>query len=377
MPTPANEQVSIMINGTAHSQWESYDIDSDLLTPADAWQVSIGLKAKQMPDFVQPWAPVEVKVGDDTVLVGRVDEITDFVDKRSHTLTLSGRDYAAILVDCAAPIFSTRLSTLEQIVAKIIRPLGLNKIKIDAASTRTREKINVEPGDRAWDILSNVAEANGLWPWFAPDGTLFIGGPDYSKPPVATLVLRRDGKGNNVESISRTRNIAGQFSKITVLGQTHGTETETGKHALSSTAIDKGVTFNRPQIVIDHESDNTAVARDRARKLLADGQLSAFDLTVKVSGHRISPNGKLWEPGQRIQVESEPHGISGVYFLMGRRFTKSRADGTKTELRLKQDGVWVLDAHPYKRKHRRGKNAIGAGEIVDVSGLFSGIDFIS
>ena len=68
MPTPANEQVSIMINGTAHSQWESYDIDSDLLTPADAWQVSIGLKAKQMPDFVQPWAPVEVKVGNDTVL---------------------------------------------------------------------------------------------------------------------------------------------------------------------------------------------------------------------------------------------------------------------------------------------------------------------
>lgn len=366
MPTQVDE-VSVMIDGKAHSQWESYEIDSDLLLPADAFQVSIGLKDKQLPDFVQPWSAVEVKVGNDTVLTGRVDQIDDVVEGKTHNLTLSGRDYAGILVDCAAPIFSTRLSTLQEIAAKIIRPLGLTKIRIDAAATRIREKINVEPGDRAWDVLAHAAEANGLWPWFTPDGTLVIGGPDYSKPPVATLVMRRDGKDNNVQSISRSRNAVGHYSQLTVLGQTHGTETETGKHALSATAKDDGAKFYRPQIVIDHESDNTGVAKDRARKLLADGMLSAFDLIIMVSGHRITKNGKLWEPGQRIQVESEPHGISGVYFLMGRRFKKNRAEGTLTELRLKQDGLWVLDAHPHKRKHRRGKNAIGPGEVVDVA----------
>lgn len=368
MPTQLDE-VSIMIDGKAHSQWESYEVDSDLMIPADAWQVSIGLKNEQLPDFVQPWTPVEVKVGLDTVMVGRVDQIEDRVDKNNHTLTLNGRDYAGILVDCAAPVFSVRKATLPEIMAKIIRPLGLNKVSISTGdkSIWTREKINVEPGDRAWDVLANAAEANGLWPWFAPDGTLVIGGPDYTTPPVATLILRRDGKGNNVQSITRSRNAVGHYSELTVLGQTHATETETGKHALSATAKDDGAGFYRPQIVVDHESDNTAVAKDRARKLLADGMLSAFDLTIIVSGHRITANGKLWEPGQRIQVESEPHGISGIFFLMGRKFSKSRANGTLTELRLKQDGLWVLDAHPHKRKHRRGKNAIGPGEIVDIT----------
>lgn len=347
-----SEEVFVLINGKAHSQWESYNIDSDLLIPADAWEVSIGLKAKQMRDFVQPWSPVEVKVGNDTVLVGRVDSMSDHVDKHSHTLTLSGRDYAGILVDCASPIFTTRLSTLAEIAAKVIRPLGLNKIKIDAPRTRTREKISVEPGERAWDVLSHAAEANGFCLWFAPDGTLVIGGPDYSKPPVATLVMRRDGKGNNVESIALQHDVTGHFSQVTVFGQTHGTETETGKHALGATRYDKSVNWNRPQIIQDSECDNTSVAEDRAQNLLNDGILSAFDLTVKVSGHRIQKDGKLWEPGQRIQVESEPHGIKGIYFLIGRRFTKSRTSGTQTELRLKQDGLWAVNAHPHKRKHR-------------------------
>lgn len=366
MPTQLDE-VSVLINGKAHTQWEGYDIDSDLMVPADAWYVTIGLKANQLPDFVQPWTPVEVKVGGETVLMGRVDAIENRVDKGSHTLTMFGRDYAGVLVDCAAPIFSTRLSSLEEIAAKVVRPLGLTKIKIDADATRAREKISVEPGDRAWDVLAHTAEANGLWPWFSPDGTLIIGGPDYSAPPVATLVMRRNGKGNNVESITLTRNITGHYSQVTVLGQTHGTETEAGKHALSAVAKDDGATFYRPQIVIDHESDNDAVAKDRARKMLADGMLSAFSLTAVVSGHRITEDGKLWTPGQRVQIESEPHGIKGVYFLMGRRFTKSRAEGTHTELRFVLDGVWVLDAHPHKRKHRRGKNAIGPGEVIDVS----------
>ena len=84
MLTPNNELVSVMIDGKAHSQWESYDIDSDLMTPADAWQVSIGLKTNQLPDFVQPWVLVEVKVGNDTVLTGRVDEITDILARAEY-----------------------------------------------------------------------------------------------------------------------------------------------------------------------------------------------------------------------------------------------------------------------------------------------------
>lgn len=353
-----SDTVTVMINGKAHSNWESYDIDSDLITPADAWQVVIGLNENKVPNFVRPWSPVEVKVGNDTVLTGRVDSIENNIDKNNHSLTLSGRDMAAVLLDCAAPIFSTRFSTLEEIASKVIRPLGISKIKIQADTTRIREKVSVEPGTRAWDVLAHVAEANGLWPWFSPDGTLIIGGPDYNTPPVATLVMRRDGVGNNIESCSYNRNVISHYSHVTILGQTHGTETESGKHDLHATVKDDNADFYRPQIVVDHESDNQSLAKDRAIKLLSDGMLATLELSIVVSGHRIGKKGALWEPGQRIQLNIEPFGISDVYFLIGRRFTKSRNGGTRTELRLKKDGLWMLAAHPHKLKYRRRQNSI-------------------
>lgn len=362
MPTPS-ERVELLIAGRAHGDWERYSVESDLRTPADAWSVTLGLTDHQLPAEVVEGAEVEVRVGGERAMIGRIDLVEEPVGKNEHTVSLSGRDGAAVLVDCSAPIFVARKPDLAEVVAKVVKPLGVTKIRIDADQTLIREKINVEPGDTAWDALAHAAEANGLWPWFEPDGTLVVGGPDYSTLPVATLIMRRDGKGNNIEHAALKRSIENRFSEVTVLGQTHGTEQEEGKNALKATVRDPSVSWYRPKVVVDHEADSTAICRDRARKLLADSRLDGFTYTVEVKGHRIvapsqPSNGKLWTPGQRVYVKDEVHKLDGVYFLMGRKFIGGRNSRTFTELILKEDGVWVLDAHPHKRKHRLGKNGI-------------------
>lgn len=363
--------IKLLIADKTHGDWSSYEIDSDLLTPADAWRVSLGISGGQMPPDVTPGAPVVVKVDGETVLTGRIDDVSHQVSKSSHTLTMSGRDGAAVLLDCSAPIFTARMAGLQEIITKVVRPLGITQIRIDAETTSIREKINIEPGDTAWDMLAHAAEANGLWPWFAPDGTLVVGGPDYSQPVAATLVLRRDGAGNNVISLDKTESVAERYSQVTVLGQTHGTESEQGKNALRATVRDDGIGWYRPKIVMDHEADNTAICRSRARKLISDSRLKGLTLTATVQGHRIGGSdgagqGQLWTPGQRIYVVSEPHGIAAIYFLMARKFTRSRSEGTRTTLTLKEDGAWLLDAHPHKGKHRRGKNS-APGQIIEVA----------
>ncbi|MCM8595128.1 phage baseplate assembly protein [Accumulibacter sp.] len=365
MLSPA-ERVRLLIGGQVHEDWESYELDSDLLVPADGWQLSVGLPlGGPVPAELSAGATIELAIGDDTVLSGRIDEVSLRVARGEHALTLSGRDGAAVLVDCSAPVFVAKLATLEQIVAKVVRPLGLTKIRIDADATRTREKVNVEPGDSAWDVLARVSEANGLWPWFEPDGTLVIGGPDYSKPPVAELILRFDGAENNVLSVEETRSIAERYSVVTVLGQAHGTITESGKNAEKASWTDEEMAAiqYRPKIVTDHECETQALARDRARKLLSDSRLKGRTIRARVLGHRIVAPGKpgdglLWTPGQRLTLLSEPHGIDATFFLIGRRFSLGMHYGGVTELTLKEDGAWVLDAHPSKRRHRLGKNGL-------------------
>lgn len=370
MPTQS-DKVQLLVGGRYHDDWDSYEIDSDLRVPADAWSVKLGMKNGAMPPDVVAGAAIEVRVGGDTVLTGRIDDVDEAIDKRSRSIGISGRDGAAVLVDCAAPIFAARLADLDEIVAKVVRPLGVKKIRIEAANPLRREKVNVEPGDTAWHALANAAEANGLWPWFEPDGTLVVGGPDYSAPPVATLVMRTSGKGNNVLSVRRDNSVRGRYSEVTVLGQAHGTAHEQGRHNIQYTARDTGMQWYRPRVVVDHECDSVAVCEDRARKLLADSRLDGFGLAVRVKGHRINAkgmpgDGRLWTPGMRVRAVIEPYGIDDVFFLMARRFEGGRDVGAVTDLTLKEDGAWVLDAHPHKRKHRRGKND-ATGQIIDAS----------
>lgn len=387
------DKVSIIIDGKVHSDWSTYSVDSDFLIPADAWSMRLGLPDGVFPAGVKRGAPVQVRVGQEVVMSGRVDRIRRHISRGQFQLSLMGRDNAAVLVDCAAQVFTGQEMSLEDVIARVVRPLGITAIELHAESSIRNDKVSIEPGERAWDALHRACAGRGLWPWFRPDGTLVIGGPDYTTPPVATLVLRRDGKGNNIISLDDESSEERSFSQLTVLAQGHAHRSnkkslgivdvgdtaaatvdeettqstgtaETGFHGLKFTVEDPTVTHYRPQVVQMHDADNLAQVQYRARKLLADARLAGYSLTAVVHGHRTSDN-VLWQPGQRIHVISEPHGIDGVYFLMGREFAGGRPLSTTTTLRLKEDGIWIPDAFPKKRKARKGKQKKELG-IVDV-----------
>lgn len=372
MHTPV--EVEVMIGGKAHRGWTHYDIDSDLFIPADAYRVGLSKTRMVLPPEVKEGAAVEVRLvregSSTTVLSGCLDDRELDANKSGQDLQLSGRDGAGVLLDCSSPVLSMRQLSLDDVVAKIVRPLGVTRIRIDAENKLLREKVNLEPGDTAWDSLRRAAEANGLWPWFDPDGTLVVGRPRYDLPPVATLVMNADGKSNNVERLSERRSIADRFSEVTVLGQAHaggnGGGERAGRNNVRAVVRDDGMIVHRPKVVVDHEAINEQVARARGRKIISDARLRGYTLTATVMGH-YTEGGVVWTPGQRIAVKSEPHGIDGIYFLIGRRLSSNKRIGTTTMLTMKEDGVWLLDAHPSNRKHRRGKNSL-PGKVVDLTG---------
>ncbi|EPY3064561.1 phage baseplate assembly protein [Shigella sonnei] len=392
-----DDTVTVLINGKVHTTWGRYQIDSDFLIPADAWSVTVGLPDGVFPEEIKKGVPVQVKVGADTVLSGRIDATQRNISRKQVSLSMSGRDNAAVLVDCASPIFTSRLLGLEEVIANVVRPLGIQSIKIIAESGMRSDKVNVEPGERGWDTLVRAASARGLWPWCEPNGTLVIGGPDYTAEPVATLVMNRNGQGNNLISLNERSSIVGMYSELTVLAQGHAqgkkTQTlidvdsttfaaaltdddsdmvesvgspETGFHALKHVVRDQSVPYFRPQIMVVGDADNLEQVQYRARKAMADARLSGFELIAEVKGHRTE-SGKLWTPGQRVRIKSEPHNIDQIFFLMGREFTLSRTEGKLTVLRFKEDGIWIPDAFPKKRKAKKHRSRNNKKlEIVDV-----------
>ncbi|HAX5100546.1 TPA: phage tail protein [Escherichia coli] len=398
MPGQNNEdKIRLVIAGKAHSDWSSYRIDSDFLKPADGWQLQLGLPEKVFPADIVRGAEIRLQVGEETVLSGRVDSVRRTVSRHGCSLTLSGRDDAAILVDCAAPVFSANQLTLDEVIDRIVRPLGIQRIRIQASGVSRNDKVAVEPGMRAWDALAKAAAGRGLWPWFEPDGTLVVGGPDYSTAPVDTLILKMDGTGNNVMELDDIRAINGCFSELTVLAQSHArkadskkqvavvdiwspdgsvkTQTgqqdsstatggQTGIHNIKAVAVDPTVDYYRPQIITQGDTSNMEQVNWRAKKAMSDARLSGLDITALVAGHRTA-DGVLWQPGQRVRIVSEPHGTDAIFFLMGREFSGGR-NGQTTRLRFKEDGVWIPDAFPReKKRHHRGRKKKEVA-IVDV-----------
>ena len=368
-----DERVTLLLADRAHADWLRYEVESDLLTPADAWSVTLALDpGGAVPAAVRSGEPASLRIGNDPLMVGRVDTVRLRTRRGAVELSIEGRDNSGQLLDCSAPIFTAQNLTLDEVVAKIVKPLGVRKIRIDADNTVRREKVSVEPGDTAWDALAHAAEANGLWPWFEPDGTLVVGGPDYDAAPVATLVFEQSGGQNNVLGLDLVDSLALAHSEITVLSQTHGGgELRQARNAIRGRYKEPSVTFNRPRIVVDHESDTLAHANERAKKLALDSRLVRWELTATVPGHRINApgqpaHGMPWQPGMRVAVQSGFYGLHGIYFLMARSMSGGRGQPSQTVLTLKEDGVWIVNAHPHKRRHRRGRNA-GPGVIEDIA----------
>lgn len=360
MPT-RSERIRLTVGGVVNDTWTGWSVDSDLLTPADAFELELYTRAAPtLPPEVAEGAPCTLDLAGDAVLTGVIDEVEHEVDRRGHTVRIVGRDLAAPLVDCSTPFVSLREASLQEIVDQVVKPLGVSRIELRTDTAKVRRRIQVQPGQSAWQALQQVAEANGLWPWMEPDGRLVVGGPDYATPPVGVLVLRTGtaATGNNVERLSVRRSIADRYSQVTVLGQ-HGafegdgwdTDRTTLQAKIQDTALARRGIF-RPRVVVDSGCDSTDLARARAQKLLADSEMAGFEAVALVPGWRAS-GGTVWTPGQRVRLVSEPHGLDGTYFLMARTLRLTRRSGAIAELHLREDKAWVVTAHT-KRPRKRG-----------------------
>lgn len=359
---PYFNDVVVEIAGKQHNNWKSYDIDSDFLIPADAFSFDVGVPSDntKLSDF--SGKDVKIFINNEIVLTGIVDTTNHSFRKESRTFSLNGRDRASILVDCSAPITNVKGLTVFEAIQKIVNPLGITQVEFRAENNPRLDKVDIEVGETAWQAAIRCANSAGLHLWFDPKGVLVVGGADYSIPPVATLCCLKNGERNNFEQAQLTYDVSQQFSEITFLAQRHGRSGDDNKNDLKWVYKNETMTIYKPKTVVVPDVEDLNALQKWAKKYISDCMLEGFTLTITVPDHKTQ-SGQLWQPGQRVHVICEEYDIDAIFFLMGRRFRLSRYDGTQTELRLKQDGIWTPDAYveksekARKRKGKKGKDS--------------------
>lgn len=354
-PYPYGNEVVVRIGGKEHKDWLSYDIDSDFLIPADAFSFETNVSQDQgvLADYSS--LQCEVLINNQLIMTGIIGHQNEMVDKSNHSITFNGRDLAGLLVDCSVKQINVKGMNVLAAAQKIAEPWKqIKKVILKAEKNPVLDKVDIEPGETAWQALSKIAYKAGLHVWLEPDATLVIGGADYSSPPVATLCHSKYDNRRNIQSIQIEYNTENRYSEVTFLGQSHTRFADSSKHDLKWVYKDETMTLYKPKTVVIGDAENLEQLKVQAKKMLSDWRLEGFSLTITVADHKTQ-DGVLWQPGQRVHVIDEDQQIDAIFFLMGRRFFLNRNGGTLTELRLKEDGIWTPDAYVKKSAAARSR----------------------
>ena len=355
-------EVSIVVDRAEISNWLSYEIDGNLLTPADAFSMRVGRPRPEHVREISEGSHCSVYVNGKQILKGVIDEVELEYSKRSaqSALTITGRDMAAYLVDCSAPLDGYEKITLKELARKICAPWSIPVRAAEKANWEivvesndpygfgTLPRTQPEPGETCWEFLARYVKDQSLMMWMAPDGALVVSTPrDTALPELSLMHFLKKPRSlqNNIMAGRIIRSTAERYSHVAMKAQTQGDDNLFGSDAsqIEATAIDEELVaagILRPLILADYEISSLEQARRRAVQEVRLRRAKGMKAVYTVRGH--SPEDAGAEPfryDRTVEVRDELAGLNGVFYIVGRRFCMDRRNGATTVFTLTEKGA--------------------------------------
>lgn len=360
--------VSIQIGGQEIRDWDSYDVELDLLQPADAWSVSMGGPSREIVRLCKPDAAVKVYIDNTPILTGFIDDRDVSVAAGGgSSLDVSGRDRMGRLVDESCELLTYRGLTLEAFAKKVAAPWftdvvlsnAQNRLLLRGSGPKSRafaEPIisktakaskKVEPGESRWEVLSSFLEEAGLLCWSTGDGKLFIGQANYDQEPQydfrIPLAGSDDAESCNVKDARHTKSVGERYSKIIAMGAGRGDSSNYGARVMKrraevrdgdfSDGTGRDFTYPKTLYVADDDLRNIEQARERATREMAERDSGGLTLQLSVEGHR-QPGGPLFAPDTVASVSFPLVDESQPWYVTKVNFRCDRGSGQTTQLSL-------------------------------------------
>jgi len=334
------ESVELLINDQRITNFRSYLVESHLYVADGAFRFELA-----QPDVrAQEGQTCEVWANGRRIMKGIADRITRRYSKNDgSSVTIEGRDYCGLLVDCYCERFpSLANKNLGQIALRLLEDVPfIDLIDIVYAVTneqydQSRAYTQIEPGTTVFEALNNASRARGMIFYCNESGTLVFSKPSGQARTLFAITIRDGTNSAKVLSGERNRDASKRYSKIIVLGQQQGTE----DMAAGDINVRAVVTDNDAPIkktFVEVINDDNESPRRRARMLLEKQKAKADTLTYRLQGH--AQNGNNWAVNELVSVDDDVLDVHDTLLIYGRKFELSRENGTTVELQLGPPGV--------------------------------------
>jgi prophage tail gpP-like protein len=347
------ETVQLKLNGLVFDGWTSIGLRLSLNALCASFDLALTERWPGQPEKreIAEGMACEITVGGQLFLTGWIDRCRRSASTRNRSISVSGRDKTADLIDCSAinKPGSWKGQKIEKIAADLIKPFGI-KLRVNADTGAALQSFALEHGEDVFSALTRMCRMRGVMLDTDLDATLVIFTPSTKR---SGIVFE---EGRNIKSWDFDASYDQRFSDYLTKGQHRGGDYTDAKSAArpSGSAKDAGVTRYRPLMLISDEQSTLAGLKARAAWEATSRLARSQVLTIEVKGWR-DEDGNLYRPNQIAHVTIPTDGIDRDVMIADVDMTLSEDDGFLTRLTLVRPEAFTpeADLEPKSKKKKK------------------------
>jgi prophage tail gpP-like protein len=301
----------LRVGGQRLSGWLSVEVQGSL--EALSAEVTLGVVLEStatLPPVVRGQELI-FELGGQRAISGYVRAVKSRISGDDLSVTVTGRDYTADLVDCSAIHKSGAWTntSLERIARDLCSPFKIDVVwsVSDATASQPFATFKLDHSETVFEALSRAARMRGIIMTRDTFGRVVFTEPGAGGTADA-LVL-----GDNLLECEYVDDDSDRFSVYQVLGDSAGGDLLGSSMTLEqvstvATFVDAGVPRWRPKQLWSSTSTGKVKARNRAQAEQAKGLSQGQRVTAKVRGWQQT-TGRLWEANQMAEITAKPLGL--------------------------------------------------------------------
>jgi prophage tail gpP-like protein len=302
------DNVILKAAGNAYEGWQKVRINRSLTAMAGTFDLELTWEFQgdvaaydAFIDGLLTGSECTVDIGKDRLITGYLDDFIPSYDDETITISVTGRDKTADLVDCSVvqPSGQFKNQTLLQIAIIVSAPFGIsviNETDVGAAFQR----VQVEQGETAGEFLTRLAQQRGVLLTTNGLGQLVITRASKKRGEVALKlgVNVKAGRGR----FSRKQRFSEYIVKATGGAGWEDDQPLENVGGIKSTITDQDVKRYRPLIIVNDEVTTAAGASLRGQwerqRAISASNTAEYTLT----GWRNPNTGNLYQLNRIVPV---------------------------------------------------------------------------
>lgn len=340
-------KVEMFANGKIYSGWTSCKITRSIKAIAGSFSLTVSNNwaSKSKGWILSPLDEVVIYIDSKKVITGYIDKIGSSFDSSDRSISVSGRDKTADLVDCSYVGPSTLEGlNLHDFISKVIKPFGLT-FRSEVALPQSRESYSSQQGETCFAFLERILKLRGFLLTSDAEGNLVISKIGSSR---STTALH---EGVNCHRANFDFDAAERFSHYIVKGQSKGSEEEDPEQStqVEASYIDVNVKRYRPLVIMAEGEVDRKKAFDRAKWEAIIRSAKSSVLKVDVKGWKKA-DGSLWLDNEIVNFQSKYFGFNIDLLMTEVSYEISATDGPITQISLENKDAYKIASEAKKER---------------------------